>query len=68
MMRVIVNPKLKEQMGNPETDFTKEYNLMNVPEAWGTGNFDLFPAGGGQISALIHEIKPVREIIEEMVS
>ena len=68
MMRVIVNPKLKEQMSDPETDLAKEYNLMNVPEAWGTGNFDLFPAGGGEISALIHEIKPVRDIIEEMVS
>ncbi|MEA3471070.1 MAG: nitronate monooxygenase [Thermodesulfobacteriota bacterium] len=68
MMRVIVNPKLKEQMSDPKTDFLKEYNLMNAPEAWGTGNFDIFPAGGGQISALIHEIKPVREIIEEMVS
>jgi len=41
---------------------------MNAPEAWGTGKFELFPAGAGQISALIHEIKPVREIIEEMVS
>ena len=68
MMRVIANPKLKEQMNNPETDFSKEYNLMNAPEAWGTGNFDLFPAGAGQISALIYEIKPVKDIIEEMVS
>jgi len=68
MMRVIVNPRLKEQMSNPETDLTTEYNLMNAPEAWGTGKFELFPAGAGQISALIHEIKPVREIIEEMVS
>ena len=68
MMRVIANPKLREQMNNPETDFSKEYNLMNAPEAWGTGNFDLFPAGAGQISALIYEIKPVKDIIEEMVS
>jgi enoyl-[acyl-carrier protein] reductase II len=67
-MRVIENPKLKEEMSNPETDLLKEYNLMNAPEAWGTGNFNLFPAGGGQVSALIREIKPVREIIEEMVS
>jgi enoyl-[acyl-carrier protein] reductase II len=68
MMRVIVNPKLKEQMNDPETDLAGEYNLMNAPEAWSTGNFDLFPAGGGQVSALIHEIKPVKKIIEEMVS
>jgi enoyl-[acyl-carrier protein] reductase II len=68
MMRVIVNPKLKEQMNDPETDLAGEYNLMNAPKAWSTGNFDLFPAGGGQVSALIREIKPVKEIIEEMVS
>jgi enoyl-[acyl-carrier protein] reductase II len=68
MMRVIVNPKLKEEMRDPEKDLTGEYNLMNAPEAWNTGNFDLFPAGAGEISALIREIKSVREIIEEMVS
>jgi enoyl-[acyl-carrier protein] reductase II len=68
MMRVIVNPKLKEQMSDPGTDVAGEYNLMNAPEAWGTGNFDLFPAGGGEVSALIRDIKPVKEIIEEMVS
>lgn len=68
MMRVIVNPKLREQMNDPEKDLAGEYNLMNVPEAWGTGNFDLFPAGGGPVAALIREIKSVKEIIEEMVS
>jgi enoyl-[acyl-carrier protein] reductase II len=68
MMRVIVNPKLKGQMSDPKTDLASEYNLMNAPEAWGKGNFNLFPAGGGPVSALIREIKPVKEIIEEMVS
>ena len=68
MMRVIVNPKLKEEMTTPETDLAGQYNMMNAPEAWNTGNFDLFPAGGGEISALIRDIKPVREIIAEMVS
>ena len=41
---------------------------LNAPEAWTTGNFDLFPAGGGQISALIKEIRPVKDIIEGMVA
>ncbi|MBW2637846.1 MAG: nitronate monooxygenase [Deltaproteobacteria bacterium] len=68
MMRVIVSPKLKKEMSDPETDLTGKYNFMDAPKAWGTGNFDLFPAGGGQVSALIRDIKPVREIIEEMVS
>ena len=44
------------------------YRLEDVPKAWGTGDFDLFPAGGGQVAALIKEVKPVKAIIEEMVS
>lgn len=67
-MRVIGNPKLKEKMDNPDVDLTQEYSLMNAPRAWNSGDFDLFPAGGGQVSALIKEIKPVKAIIEEMVS
>ena len=66
-MRTIVNPKLGELMA-AGADLTKEYNMMNAYEAWSTGNFDLFPAGGGQISALIKEIKPVKDIIQGMVS
>jgi enoyl-[acyl-carrier protein] reductase II len=41
---------------------------MNAPEAWTKGNFDLFPAGAGQVSALLKEVKPVRAFIEAMVS
>jgi len=33
-----------------------------------SGDFDLFPAGGGQVSPLIKEVKAVERIIEEMVS
>ena len=33
-----------------------------------SGDFDLFPAGGAQVSTLIKEVKPVGRIIEEMVS
>jgi enoyl-[acyl-carrier protein] reductase II len=66
-MRTIINPKLGELMATG-ADLSQEYNLMNAPEAWTTGNFDLFPAGGGQISALIKEIKPVKDIIEGMVA
>jgi enoyl-[acyl-carrier protein] reductase II len=67
-VRVIINPKLKEKLDNPNVDLSQDYNLMNASQAWNTGNFDLFPAGAGQVSALIKEIKPVRAIIEEMVS
>ncbi|MFH1139945.1 MAG: nitronate monooxygenase [Pseudomonadota bacterium] len=66
-MRTIINPKLGG-LAASGADLAKEYNLMNAPQAWSTGDFDLFPAGGGQVSALIKKIRPVREIIEEMVS
>ncbi|ACL04735.1 Putative enoyl- (acyl-carrier protein) reductase II [Desulfatibacillum aliphaticivorans] len=66
-MRAIMNPKLKEMVGQGE-DFSKEYNLMNAGQAWRSGDFDLFPAGAGQVSALISKIRPVKDIIHEMVS
>lgn len=67
-VRAIINPKLAEKMADPNVDLSQEYNLMDAGRAWGSGDFDLFPAGGGQVSALIHDIRPVRAIIEEMVS
>jgi enoyl-[acyl-carrier protein] reductase II len=66
-MRTIINPKMGELMASG-VDLTREYNMANAGEAWSTGNFDLFPAGAGQISALINEIKPVKDIIEGLVS
>ncbi|HOX93202.1 MAG TPA: nitronate monooxygenase [Syntrophales bacterium] len=66
--RVIATPKLKKEMQVPGLDLTKIYDIKNLGKAWGTGDFDLFPASAGQVSALIREIKPVHRIIEEMVS
>jgi len=66
-MRTIINPKLAELIGSG-ADLGQEYNMMNAGKAWTTGDFDLFPAGSGQVSALIKEIKPVKDIIEEMAS
>jgi enoyl-[acyl-carrier protein] reductase II len=47
---------------------TREYNLRNAYKAWFTGDFDLFPAGAGQVSALIKAVRPIKDIIVEMVS
>lgn len=66
-MRTIINPKLGELMVSGK-DFSQEYDLNNSYQAWSTGDFDLFPAGADQISALIKEIRPIKVIIEEMVS
>ena len=67
-MRVLMNPKLKGEMSDPATDLSKIYSFGSVGEAWTKGNFDLFPAGAGQVAALIREIKPVKAVIEEMVA
>ena len=66
-MRTIINPKMGQLIASG-ADLNKEYNMMNASQAWRKGDFDLFPAGAGQVSALIKRVKPVKEIIEEMVS
>jgi enoyl-[acyl-carrier protein] reductase II len=66
-MRTIINPKLGKLIA-AGADLTKEYNMMNAGKAWSTGDFDLYPAGAGQVSALIKKIRPVREIIEGIVT
>jgi enoyl-[acyl-carrier protein] reductase II len=66
-MRTIINTKLVKLMVTG-ADLTQEYNMMNAGKAWTTGDFDLYPAGAGQVSALIKEIRPVKDIIESMVS
>jgi len=66
-MRTIINPKMGQLIASC-ADLNKEYNMMNAGQAWQKGDFDLFPAGAGQVSALIKRVKPVKDIIEEMVS
>lgn len=66
-MRSIINPKLSMLMARG-ADLTQEYSMMNAGKAWTTGDFDLYPAGAGQVSALINEIRPVKDIIESIVS
>lgn len=66
-MRTIINPKLSE-LSAAGADLSQEYNLMKSYEAWSTGDFDLFPAGAGQISALIKEVRPIKDIIQEMTA
>jgi len=66
-MRTIINPKLKGFLISG-ADLSQEYKMVNAHEAWSTGDFDLFPAGAGQISALIKEIRPVKDVIQDMVS
>jgi enoyl-[acyl-carrier protein] reductase II len=66
-MRAIINPRL-QQLVSEGADLSVAYSLANAGEAWRSGDFDLFPAGAGQVSALIRTIRPVKEIIQEMVA
>jgi len=56
-MRTLINSQMRELMASG-VDLSKEYKMGDAGQAW----------GGGQISALIREIKPVKDIIEGMVS
>lgn len=67
-IRSILNPKLKKQMEDPSVDLLQEYDFKDASRAWNSGDFEIFPASAGEVSALIKDVKPVREIIEEMVS
>jgi len=66
-MRSIVNPKLQGEINDPDVELSEIYSLMDAPVAWNSGEFEKFPAGAGQVAALINEIKPVKDIIAEMV-
>jgi enoyl-[acyl-carrier protein] reductase II len=65
-MRTLINPKLGTLMASG-ADLTQSYNMADAAKAWATGDFDLFPAGGGQVSALIKAIRPVKDVIEGIV-
>jgi len=55
-------------MEDPSVGLAEEMGKVDRVGAWDRGDFDNVVAGGGQVSALIRDIKPVKEIIEEMVS
>lgn len=67
-VRVIITPKIRDAMRNPGSDLSTLYDFGNLIKAIETADLDLFPFGAGEVSACITEIKPIREIIEEMVS
>ncbi len=68
MTRAVVTPGIRKLMDDPSVDLAEEMRKVDRVGAWDAGDFDNAVAGGGQVSALIHDIKPVKEIIDEMVS
>jgi enoyl-[acyl-carrier protein] reductase II len=63
--RIIVTPWIKQKMADPAVKNIAD-ELDRNPAA--PGNYERAAFGAGQVSALIKDIKPIRAIIEEMVS
>jgi hypothetical protein len=49
-------------------DLSRENRLTNAPTGRMSGAFDLLPAGAGRVTARIGEIRPVKALIDAMVS
>lgn len=65
--RIVVTPWIKQKMDDPEVENKNiAAELDRNPAA--TGNYERAVFGAGQVSALIKDIKPIKEIIKEMVS
>jgi enoyl-[acyl-carrier protein] reductase II len=62
--RAIITPAMREAMKTPGADPTAGFS----PDAWERNDVEHALAGAGQVSALIREIKPVKEIIAEMTA
>jgi len=68
MTRAIITPGLRKLMDDPTVNLEEALEYGDRVKAWDLGDFDNAIPGAGQVSALIREIKPVKEIIEEMVA
>lgn len=62
--RIIVTPWVKEKMSDPAVKNIADELDINPDQ---TGRYDRAAFGAGQVSALIRDIKPIKEIIREMV-
>jgi enoyl-[acyl-carrier protein] reductase II len=63
--RIIVTPWIKQKMADPTVKNIAD-ELDRNPAA--TGNYERAAFGAGQVSALIKDIKPIKAIIEDMIS
>ncbi|HET57865.1 MAG TPA: nitronate monooxygenase [Deltaproteobacteria bacterium] len=68
MTRAVVTPGIRKLMEDPSVNLEEELLAVDRTKAWETGDLENALAGAGQVSALIRDVKSVREIIEEMVS
>ncbi|MBN2397749.1 MAG: nitronate monooxygenase [Deltaproteobacteria bacterium] len=67
MTRAVVTPGIRKLIEDPSVNLAEALQKIDRTGAWDRGDFDNAVAGGGQVSALIRDIKSVKEIIDEMV-
>lgn len=68
MTRTIITPNIKKLMDDPSVDLETALQYSERVKAWDKEDYENAAAGAGQISALINDVKPVGDIIKEMVS
>jgi enoyl-[acyl-carrier protein] reductase II len=68
MTRAVITPGIRKLLDDPTVNLEEALQYVDRVKAWEEGDFDNAIAGAGQVSALIREIKPVKDIIAEMVS
>lgn len=68
MTRTVITPTIKKLMDDPTVDLETALHYSERVNAWDRGDYENAVAGAGQVSALIKDIKPVGDIIQEMVS
>lgn len=68
MTRAVITPGIRKLIDDPAADLEAELQKVDRMQAWDKGDFENAIAGAGQVSALIRDVKSVKEIIEEMVS
>ena len=73
---MVLNKKSKPVIRALKTDLTNDINekgimdmsaMMNIKELYFGGDMEAAPALSGQSTGLINEIKPVKQIIDEII-
>jgi enoyl-[acyl-carrier protein] reductase II len=68
MTRSVITPNIKKLMDDPAVNLEEALHYSERVTAWERGDYENAVAGAGEVSALISDIKPVSEIVREMVS
>jgi enoyl-[acyl-carrier protein] reductase II len=68
MTRAVITPSIRKLMDDPSVDLEAELQKTDRFRAWDKGDLEHAIPGAGQVSALIRDVKSVKEIIEEIVS